>query len=52
MMNEMVSYHPVTIEKQTFSYSEQWRYKGSEKLRQPRETEGASLSEQSNNKRI
>lgn len=36
---------------QTFSYSEQWRYKGPEKLRQPRK-EGANLSEQSNNKRI
>ena len=36
----------------TFSYSEQWRYKGSMKLRQPRRAEGASLSEQSNNKKI
>lgn len=34
------------------SYSEWWRYKGSEKPRQPRKTEGASLSELSNNKRI
>ena len=37
----------------TFSYSEQWRYKGSVKLRQPLiSKEGANLSEQSNNKRI
>ena len=36
----------------TFSYSEQWRYKGSVKLRQPPRWEGANLSEQSNNKRI
>ena len=39
--------------KKTFSYSEQWRYKGSVKLRQPLiSKEGANLSEQSNNKRI
>ena len=30
----------------TNSYSEQWRYKGSEKLRQPPLEEGANLSEQ------
>ena len=29
----------------TFSYSEQWRYKGSVKLRQPPLREGANLSE-------
>ena len=39
------------LNSKTFSYSEQWRYKGSVKLRQPRK-EGANLSEQSNNKRI
>ena len=38
--------------KNNFSYSERWRYKGSVKLRQPRATEGANLSERSNNKRI
>ena len=38
--------------KNTFSYSEQWRYKGSEKLRQPLNRKVANLSESSNNKRI